>query len=375
MSWAVPYIHSEITNITPACEGDFHDLINGYFRTLRDRVLQFANSYYNIGLLSQKERRSVLQQRSKAFVEHLRSPESQMLFSMGISKQEIADGINNKFSQQLNTILTKAPELERRKTVGRRARSKAISKARRDKMVLRDYDCNIEPQSALVVANVVAAHFLMCATKFVVSLAAVMSVWMLAESLRKTCKDAERIVSNVNKVTNFASAIASGNFNVAMLEAYDSDTRLFVTNCKSFLHLCYYLYMQKTSEALAWGSQFLFSTPELFFRFAELITQPLWTTVETVTHIPVDFMGSTYSLAGASWVRFREAYMRDDTVTMADIVASEPHNVVVESGDSSASWIKSAYSLFATWMPKGLSESQMRAANVELAYATSTLRS
>jgi len=93
LSWIVNFIPPEWYYYIVRDDEEYLHVFQNMILELRSSVLKFVNEYYDISLLSDRERKLLKQNRSKIFATEMRTPQIQERFLSGETKQDIVNDI------------------------------------------------------------------------------------------------------------------------------------------------------------------------------------------------------------------------------------------------------------------------------------------
>jgi len=281
-AWFIPYIPYEVYYYGVGNKQKFADYLKNGMDAVRDRIINQARTYYDVGMLTRKERIERTNIRKDAFVNIMRSPKIQLLFSTGHTKQFVVDYIYANYKSELDGNMMNLPLVS-----ARIKQTKIMTQRERTRMRDIKYS-DVEPNSRFLYFVPVSCALAVCTYagspsgrlkiwfcfKRVLEFLKVFAMWLCLQlakvyaSFRMFCFSYNVLDTTELEISTW-SQIIMNPFETLKLPS----NQVRVLQLKSVLHTCYYLCRRDYVSASAWGSNFLITHPDLLEGWSNLVNR------------------------------------------------------------------------------------------------------
>jgi hypothetical protein len=263
LAWALPYIPPEIFYYGIGDGKIFFTQFRVMLSTLQGRILTYVRKYMEMGELSRKEIHTIYDNRKEEFRNIMRTPEIQLMFLQGFSKDFITDLVYRRHHAFLDREMMKdkimtghnAEKVYRRETERSAARDTKFSQQNDFsdiEVTLQSRHIPIfQPQSRFstyfrplpIFLGVWFSCIIMYFSEFITAATTTFAVWRKAATVKDEVEEWFTYLSNPLK------EVLSEKYQPVFLEV------------KSIVHACYYFSKGQKFDATMWLTNFLFTRP------------------------------------------------------------------------------------------------------------------
>lgn len=371
--WWLPFIPHLWLRTVPLDSKRFYTLIKNYINDLRVTILHSANVYYDVSLLSGKDRMELMEQRSKAVAEIMRSPSVQLQYAHGVSHEQVATDILLNHASDLNKVTVQDKVIQSAVTKVGQKKHAVRSKERDAKRVLclGEFATQSHGLSRFLPRNM--APTLLATVGLVAFLGVtrfVSSRMRIPQRLTALSTTFSKTVDSVNRVNDFVAMADEWNKGfVSSGTAYPDKAKVIAMDIKTLVHILYHAYLGETQAALEWASNFVVTRPELLAKAITSLAGAWSRTKAEEMCTVVTPKGERRTTDAKGYKRLVDAYNSGATPKEMEALYAEftQDYVIVQSGENTVSALASVFTAFGSLLPK-LSDEDVRKANNQFTY-------